>query len=108
MHRKVETYGFKGDNLFASPEWHALLTRLQQTDFGPLRFHDHLAETARPNRWHPIHLRASMASIFSNTTTQEQRYQRWLDVARDVTEKVIQGREFEALRARVLPTPAGD
>lgn len=89
----------------SQPEYLRLLERLG-SDSGGFSFHDHVREVARPNLWHPIHLRKSLADVFAGATTQDQRYARWLDAARQALSVLLSGGELQALRDRLLAESA--
>jgi hypothetical protein len=100
VNRKNVTPTMDGDEFMRQPEFRQLVQRLGQ-DSGGWSFHDHLAEVAKPNRWHPLHLRRPLAQVFEGAQSTDERYRRWLQAARDATGILLQGGEFTALRDRL-------
>lgn len=99
--RKADPFGPDGDEYMSEPEFAALRARLQDNACG-WDFHDHLAVVAKPNCWHPIHLRRPLAKVFHGATTPEARHAAWLAAAKDGVALLLAGGELRRLRDRLL------
>jgi hypothetical protein len=97
--RKAGKEGLNGDSFMSQPELIALKERLK-TSASRFQFID---ASARPNRWHPIHLRLPLAQVWADVEdTPEARYLAWLACLREGAALILAGGELEAIRTRVL------
>ncbi|BAB74491.1 PD-(D/E)XK nuclease family protein [Anabaena sp. FACHB-709] len=85
-----------------SDEYTKLRSRLK-SNFGKWDFHDHIFEVAKPNRWHPLHLRKPLAEVFRGTITFEEQVETFISQGREVIELLLAGGELEALTNRLHP-----
>ncbi|HEY9804423.1 MAG TPA: hypothetical protein V6D25_29090 [Leptolyngbyaceae cyanobacterium] len=85
-----------------SDEYTKLRSRLKHNS-GNWDFHDHIFEVAKPNRWHPLHLRKPLAEVFRGTITFEEQVDRFILEGREVIELLLAGGELEALTNRLHP-----
>ena len=88
---------FDGDGFVDHPLFDRLRDRLRR-ESGAWDFADHIAQ-AKPNRWHPLHLRRPMAEVLGGLPTPEARQRAWLTAARDAVEVLLQGGELAELHA---------
>ena len=100
VNRKDVTPTMDGDEFMRQPEFRQLVQRLRQ-ESGGWNFHDHLAEVAKPNRWHPLHLRRPLVQVFEGARSADERYLRWMQAAHDTIGILLQGGELTALRERL-------
>ena len=100
--------GIDGDTYIAQPEFEALRRRLV-TDSGRWDLHDHLSAVAKPNRWHPIHLRRPLVDVLrgesgldpTSTEATERRFEQWVAAGREAADLLLSGGELRALRDRL-------
>lgn len=104
--RVLQPYCADNKTFRGQPEYLRLLERLGKDSAG-FFFHDHVREVARPNLWHPIHLRKPLADVFTGAATPDQRYVRWLEAARQAVRVLLSGGELQALRDRLLAESEG-
>ena len=71
-------------------------------DAGGFNFHDHIREVARPNFWHPLHLRRPLADVLSGAATRDERYALWLSAAQEALSVLLSGGELQAMRDRLI------
>ncbi|MBH8566447.1 hypothetical protein I8748_30575 [Nostoc sp. CENA67] len=92
---------FEAD-FFNSEEYTKLRSRLKQNS-GTWDFQDQRFEVAKPNRWHPLHLRKPLAEVLRGTITFEEQVDRFILQGREVIELLLTGGELEALTNRLHP-----
>lgn len=78
------------------PAFARLRARLAK-ESGRWDFHDHLSAVAKPNWWHPIHLRVPLAAVWEGTDSEESRYQAWWDAAKEGLDLLLRGGEVREM-----------
>ena len=91
--------------LTQSPEFAALIDRLQAHS-GDWDFHLHLRAVAKPNPWHPLHLRQPMSDLLRGTKTPEDQRKRVIKAIHELSDLWLAGGELAAWRAAWQEKPA--